>query len=277
MNLAEIKRMAASLQKAMFNRGRSYSIGMWKSHFKGNGLQFKEHQVYSYGDEVRFIDWKITARTNHPYIKTFEEERNLKIQIVIDASPSMFDGHYEKSKLQCALEIACLIIVLAGKTRDLVNVILIHEEVTELRELSGDIGLIKLIKTMQTIGLVNADGTCTRLKILKKIPSPDEVQKNVFKKSGKIKEIVILSDFENYFKDESFFKEFLNVHFHLFRLWSGFESGEQRSISIEATNVGKSKGSVHLFESQEEIPYRKEMKDIDIRKNHLELFIGKMN
>lgn len=277
MNLAEIKRMAASLQKAMFNRGRSYSIGMWKSHFKGNGLQFKEHQVYSYGDEVRFIDWKITARTNHPYIKTFEEERNLKIQIVIDASPSMFDGYYEKSKLQCALEIACLIIVLAGKTRDLVNVILIHEEVTELRELSGDIGLIKLIKTMQSIGLVNNDGTCTRLKMFNKVPSPIEVQKNVFKKSGKIKEIVILSDFENYFNDESFFKEFLNVHFHLFRLWSGFESGEQKSVSLEARNVGHSKSNVHLFESQTDIPFRKEMKDIDIRKNHLELFIGKMN
>jgi len=277
MNLAEIKRMAASLQKAMFNRGRSYSIGMWKSHFKGNGLQFKEHQVYSYGDEVRFIDWKLTARTNHPYIKTFEEERNLKIQIVIDASPSMFDGFYEKSKIQCALEIACLIIVMAGKTRDLVNIIIVHEEVTELRELSGDIGLIKLIKAMQNQGLLNPDGTCVRLKQFRKIPSELDVRKIVHKKIGKIKEVVILSDFENYFKDESFFKEFLKVHFHLFRLWSGFESGELKSVALEAENISKGKSNIHLFESLDEIPFVKGMKDIDIRKNHLDLFIGKMN
>ena len=57
------------------------------------GLQFKEHQIYCHGDDVRFIDWKLYARTNTPYIKTFEEERNVEIIIFIDLSLSMLMGH----------------------------------------------------------------------------------------------------------------------------------------------------------------------------------------
>ena len=48
---------------------------------------FKEHQIYSHGDDVRFIDWKLLAKSQTPYIKTFEEERNVEISIILDATP----------------------------------------------------------------------------------------------------------------------------------------------------------------------------------------------
>ena len=77
MKINEVRKIVGRLRVNLFKRANSFSIGMLKTQFRGTGLQFKEHQVYSFGDDVRFIDWKILAKTNHPYIKTFEEERNI--------------------------------------------------------------------------------------------------------------------------------------------------------------------------------------------------------
>lgn len=88
---------------------------MLKTNIKGTGLQFKEHQVYNFGDDIRFIDWKILAKTSHPYVKTFNEERNVEIVVVIDASTTMMTGYNGVSKLQAAIEICCLLYLLAKK------------------------------------------------------------------------------------------------------------------------------------------------------------------
>lgn len=277
MNLSEIKKVASTLQKALFNRGRSYSLGMWKSHFKGNGLQFKEHQVYGYGDEVRFIDWKITARTSQPYIKTFEEERNLNITIVVDATSSMYEGHYEKSKVQSAVEIAALIIVLAGKTRDKVNIILIHEEIYSIRGLSGDVGLVRFITLLQKIKMMNGEGQIERLKVLKKQPKASEVENFVTKHDFKTREIVVLTDFENYFSNESFYRNFLKTHFHLFNMTCKNQTSFDQRFEFEAYSIGKGKVSLQEFKNSNKININKKIQNIDISGNHLEFFIGAMS
>lgn len=277
MNLSEIRRVASSLQRALFNRGNSFALGMWKSHFKGNGLQFKEHQVYSYGDEVRFIDWKLTARTSHPYIKTFEEERNLIINIVIDATSSMYEGHYEKSKLQGAIEIAGLIIILAGKTRDSVNVTLIHEDLKELRNISGDMGLVKFIKFLQKENILDESSNFIRLKKLSKQPEMDEVENFVAKKSGKSRELVILSDYENYFYKDHFYSKFLRTNFHLFRMCSNSSRHEKKSLIMEVAILKENSVHVGEIHDAKNIKINKKIQDIDISKNHLELFIGHMS
>ena len=84
MNLKEIEKVVGNIQEHLFRNSNSFSIGMLRSHFKGAGLQFKEHQVYAPGDDVRFIDWKLSAKTNTTFVKTFEEERNVEIHIFLD-------------------------------------------------------------------------------------------------------------------------------------------------------------------------------------------------
>ena len=92
MDIKAIERAVAKIQTALFKNSNSFSVGTLKSQFRGSGLQFKEHQVYTHGDDVRFIDWKMMAKTSRPYIKTFEEERNVEIVVVVDLSLSMFVG-----------------------------------------------------------------------------------------------------------------------------------------------------------------------------------------
>lgn len=71
-------------------RGLSHQIfsGEYHSAFKGRGMAFSEVREYQYGDEIRTIDWNVTARLNHPYIKVFEEERELTVMLMVDISGS---------------------------------------------------------------------------------------------------------------------------------------------------------------------------------------------
>lgn len=61
MDTSEVRKIVSNIKGSLFRNANSFSIGMLKSHFKGTGLKFKEHQVYSHGDDVRFIDWKMLA------------------------------------------------------------------------------------------------------------------------------------------------------------------------------------------------------------------------
>ncbi|MEK6626470.1 MAG: DUF58 domain-containing protein, partial [Bdellovibrionota bacterium] len=79
MNLEQVHRVVASIKANLFKRSNSYSIGKLKSNVRGTGLQFKDYQVYCPGDDIRFIDWKLLARTGHAYIKLYEEERNVEV------------------------------------------------------------------------------------------------------------------------------------------------------------------------------------------------------
>ena len=84
MNLVEIEKVVGKLQNQLFKKANHYSVGAFKSHFRGAGLQFREHQIYNPGDDVRFIDWKLSAKSvGKTYVKTFEEDRNVEVVVVI--------------------------------------------------------------------------------------------------------------------------------------------------------------------------------------------------
>ena len=114
---------------------------MLKSHFRGAGLQFKEHQVYNPGDDVRFIDWKLSAKTNTTFIKTFEEERNIEIYSILDLSESLLTGYKNVSKLQAAIEITCLLYLLAEKTKDNIIPVIFTDKAQILPVSSGRAGI----------------------------------------------------------------------------------------------------------------------------------------
>jgi uncharacterized protein (DUF58 family) len=83
--------------------------GAYHSRFKGQGLHFNEVRHYAYGDDVRRIDWTVTAKLNEPYVKEFEEERDLVVILAVDMSQSQFYQSTDTSKLDKALELAAIL------------------------------------------------------------------------------------------------------------------------------------------------------------------------
>ncbi|MEO6036083.1 MAG: DUF58 domain-containing protein [Verrucomicrobiota bacterium] len=103
--------------------------GQYHSVFKGQGMNFEEVREYQPGDEVRSIDWNVTARMNHPFVKKFVEERELTLMLVVDVSGSGLFGSGAQSKRELAAEIASVLAFSAIRNNDKVGVILFSEEV----------------------------------------------------------------------------------------------------------------------------------------------------
>lgn len=112
------------------NRLVSESVaGAYHSVFKGQGMNFDEVREYQAGDDVRAIDWNVTARTNTPHIKKFVEERELTVMLVIDVSASGRFGSVDRSKREVAAEIAAVLAFSAIRNNDKVGVILFSDRV----------------------------------------------------------------------------------------------------------------------------------------------------
>src|SRR6267142_3383513 len=103
--------------------------GQYHSVFKGQGMNFDEVREYQPGDEVRTIDWNVTARMNHPFVKKFVEERELTLMLVVDVSGSGLFGSHEQSKRELAAEIASVLAFSAIRNNDKVGLILFTDEV----------------------------------------------------------------------------------------------------------------------------------------------------
>jgi uncharacterized protein (DUF58 family) len=103
--------------------------GEYHSVFKGRGMEFAEVREYQYGDDVRTIDWNVTARYNHPYVKVNEEERELNVMLVVDASSSEAFGSYQKFKSEIAAEICAVLAISAIKNNDKVGLLIFTDEV----------------------------------------------------------------------------------------------------------------------------------------------------
>lgn len=103
--------------------------GEYHSAFKGRGMAFSEVRNYQYGDEVRTIDWNVTARYNEPHVKVFEEERELTVMLLIDVSGSSEFGTAQKSKKDIALEISAVLAFSALSNNDKVGAIFFSDHV----------------------------------------------------------------------------------------------------------------------------------------------------
>ncbi len=101
--------------------------GAYHSAFKGKGMEFEEVREYQPGDEVRSIDWNVTARMNHPYVKVFREERELTVMLVVDVSASTQFGSGSQTKKELIAEIGGVLAFSAIKNNDKVGLILFSE------------------------------------------------------------------------------------------------------------------------------------------------------
>ncbi|MBP3741018.1 MAG: DUF58 domain-containing protein [Bacteroidales bacterium] len=116
----EIK--ARGLSQQMFS-------GEYHSAFKGRGMAFSEVREYQYGDDVRNIDWNVTARLAHPYVKIFEEERELTVMLLVDVSGSGRFGTQSQFKEELAAEVAATLAFSAIANNDKVGVILFSDRI----------------------------------------------------------------------------------------------------------------------------------------------------
>ncbi len=103
--------------------------GEYHSAFKGKGMSFKEVREYAAGDDIRFIDWNVSARFGHPFSKIFEEERELTVVLLIDISPSSLFGTVHARKRDIATEIAAVLSFSAVNNGDKIGVIFYSDRV----------------------------------------------------------------------------------------------------------------------------------------------------
>lgn len=112
-------------------RGLSQNIfaGEYHSAFKGRGMMFSEVREYQYGDDVRDIDWNVTARHNHPYVKVYEEERELTVMLLVDMSASGLFGAVGEEKREMIAEIAATLAFSASQNNDKIGAIFFTDRV----------------------------------------------------------------------------------------------------------------------------------------------------
>ncbi len=134
-------------------RGLSRQLfsGEYHSAFKGRGMAFSEVREYQYGDDVRSIDWNVTARLNHPYVKVFEEERELTVMLLVDVSGSNRFGTHHQFKEELVAEVAATIAFSAIQNNDKVGVILFSDRIEKfIPPKKGSSHILRIIRELIT-------------------------------------------------------------------------------------------------------------------------------
>ena len=130
--MMDVKDILAKVRKIEIRtRGLTNNVfsGQYHSAFKGIGMSFSEVRNYRFGDEVRYIDWNVTAKTNEPHIKVFDEERDLTVLLMIDVSNSTNFGTKNKLKRELAAEISAVISFSAIANNDKVGAIFFSDKI----------------------------------------------------------------------------------------------------------------------------------------------------
>ena len=138
-------------------RGLSRHIfaGEYHSAFKGRGIAFSEVREYQYGDDIRSIDWNVTARFNHPYVKIFEEERELTVMLLIDVSGSGNFGTKVSYKRDLMTEVAAVLSFSAIYNNDKIGVIFFSDKVEKfIPPLKGKKHILRIIRELLDLKLV---------------------------------------------------------------------------------------------------------------------------
>ncbi len=133
---------ARGLSQQMFS-------GEYHSAFKGRGMAFSEVREYQYGDDVRNIDWNVTARLNHPYVKVFEEERELTVMLLVDVSGSHRFGTTDQYKSELIAEIAATLAFSAIHNNDKVGMVMFSDRIEKfIPPKKGSSHILRIIREL---------------------------------------------------------------------------------------------------------------------------------
>ncbi|HEX9740426.1 MAG TPA: DUF58 domain-containing protein [Ignavibacteriaceae bacterium] len=158
--------------------------GEYHSVFKGRGMEFSEVREYQFGDDIRNIDWNVTARFGHPFIKIFEEERELTVILLVDLSGSLLFGTVEKTKQQIAAELSAILAFSAMKNNDKVGLILFTDKIEKF--VPPRKGKKHVLRVIREVLSFEPKGKATNLK------SALEYMNNAIKKKSIV---FLISDF----------------------------------------------------------------------------------
>ncbi len=134
-------------------RGLSRQLfsGEYHSAFKGRGMAFSEVREYQYGDDIRSIDWNVTARLHHPYVKIFEEEREMTVMLLVDVSGSNHFGTHHQFKEELVAEVAATLAFSAIQNNDKVGVILFSDRIEKfIPPKKGSSHILRIIRELIT-------------------------------------------------------------------------------------------------------------------------------
>lgn len=137
--------------------------GEYHSVFKGRGMEFSEVREYEFGDDIRNIDWNVTARFGHPFVKIFEEERELTVILMVDLSGSLIFGSVDKTKQQIAAELSAILAFSALKNNDKVGLILFTDKIEKfVPPRKGRKHVLRIIRDVLSF---EPEGKSTNLKV----------------------------------------------------------------------------------------------------------------
>jgi uncharacterized protein (DUF58 family) len=129
MEATELLKKVRKIEIKTRGLSRHIFAGQYHSAFKGKGMAFSEVREYQYGDDIRSIDWNVTARFNHPFVKVFEEERELNVMLLIDLSGSGNFGTQLRLKRELITEVAAVLSFSAIQNNDKIGVIFFSDRV----------------------------------------------------------------------------------------------------------------------------------------------------
>ena len=184
MNTKELLKKVRKIEIKTRKLSNNIFGGEYHSAFKGRGMTFSEVRKYQYGDDVRTIDWNVTARYREPYVKVFEEERELTLMLLVDISGSSNFGTRTKLKNEILTEIAATLAFSALNNNDKVGLVLFSNKIELfIAPKKGKIHILRIIRE-----LLNYESTSLKTNISKALEFLSQVQK-------KKPIIFILSDF----------------------------------------------------------------------------------
>ena len=129
MTTAELLKKVRKIEIKTRGISHHFFSGGYQSAFKGQGMSFSEVRAYQFGDDVRSIDWNVTARTGEPHIKIFEEERELTVMLIVDISGSSFWGSSFRSKQEFMTELCATLAFSADAHNDKVGLLLFSDQI----------------------------------------------------------------------------------------------------------------------------------------------------
>jgi uncharacterized protein (DUF58 family) len=181
---AEILRQIRELEIKARVLADEMLLGTYRSVFRGSGLDFEEVREYEQGDDIRSIDWNVTARMSTPYVKKYREDRELNIFLAVDVSSSTWFGSAAQSKRDLAAEVAALLAVVALRNNDRISLLLFSDRVE--RFLPPQQGRDHLLRVIRELLYSESRGAATDIGV------PARFLRNVTKKRSVV---FLLSDF----------------------------------------------------------------------------------
>lgn len=149
METTELLKKVRAIEIRTRGLSRQIFSGEYHSAFKGRGMAFSENREYQHGDEIRTIDWNVTARMGHPYVKVFEEERELTAIILADVSASGNFGSRQQLKRQLITELSALLAFSAIQNNDKIGVLLFSDRIEKfIPPKKGKTHILRIIREL---------------------------------------------------------------------------------------------------------------------------------